>query len=149
MKNSKVKNVQSTGMFKELYKYEIVFENGDTGNLYKKQAHPNCEIGDDVHYKINEKGTVKILNDFEKRNGLELTGDRITREKKESKIMEQVCLKVAVEYACCLINNGNMQTIEDILNIKAKLFKDLEPDLFKDVIEKHKREENAEKDLPF
>ena len=36
MKKSKLKNAQQNGMFKEYYKFELEFENGDAGNIYKK-----------------------------------------------------------------------------------------------------------------
>ena len=65
MKTSKVKSVQGNGDFKDMKVFEIVFENGDTGNNYAKG---NCrfEIGKEYQYEIGGNGktpTIKFIGE--------------------------------------------------------------------------------------
>lgn len=61
-KISKLLNVQASGTFKEMYKFELEFENGDTGILYRKTNEAKVTVGDSYNYSLNDKGTVKIVN---------------------------------------------------------------------------------------
>ena len=66
MKKSKLKNAQQNGMFKEYYKFELEFENGDAGNIYKKADSSGLTLGEEYEYTINDKGTIKIQTEYMK-----------------------------------------------------------------------------------
>jgi hypothetical protein len=68
MKNSKVVNVQGSGMFKELYVFEVELENGDIGKIYRKSNDSKLSVGQDISYTINDKGSIKIVTDYQKNN---------------------------------------------------------------------------------
>ena len=56
MKQSKITSVQGTGTFKDLFKFEIAFENGDVGTMFKKSQNPFVAVGDRVEYEITDSG---------------------------------------------------------------------------------------------
>ena len=60
MKNSKVVNVQGSGMFKELYVFEVELENKDIGKIYRKSNDSKLTNGQEISYTINEKGSIKM-----------------------------------------------------------------------------------------
>ena len=66
MKNSKVVNVQGSGMFKELYVFEVELDNGDVGKIYRKSNDSKLTNGQDISYTINDKGSIKIVTDYQK-----------------------------------------------------------------------------------
>ena len=68
MKNSKVVNVQGSGMFKELYVFEVELDNGDIGKIYRKSNDSKLSNGQDISYTINDKGSIKIVTDYQKNN---------------------------------------------------------------------------------
>ena len=68
MKNSKVVNVQGSGMFKELYVFEVELDNGDIGKIYRKSNDSKLTNGQDISYTINDKGSIKIVTDYQKNN---------------------------------------------------------------------------------
>jgi len=68
MKNSKVVNVQGSGMFKELYVFEVELDNGDIGKIYRKSNDSKLSVGQDISYTINDKGSIKIVTDYQKNN---------------------------------------------------------------------------------
>jgi hypothetical protein len=68
MKNSKVVNVQGSGMFKELYVFELELDNGDIGKIYRKSNDSKLSVGQDISYTINDKGSIKIVTDYQKNN---------------------------------------------------------------------------------
>ena len=61
-KISKVAKVTGNGNWKELYKFEVEFENGDVGTLYRKTNEAKVNIGEQYNYTINDKGSIKIVN---------------------------------------------------------------------------------------
>lgn len=60
MKKSKVTSVQASGNFKDLFVFEVEFENGDVGKLYRKTEDHKLEIGQELEYTLNDKGSIKI-----------------------------------------------------------------------------------------
>lgn len=91
MKTAKVKNVQQDGKWKDLYKFEVELDNGETCSLYKKTENPYIKPGDEVNYTTNDKGTMKIVRDGGAQPSYSSNPDR------ELKIVKQSCLKAAVE----------------------------------------------------
>ena len=60
---SKIKSINNHDKWNDLFKFEIKFENGSEGMMFKKLNDPACSVGDDVMFIINEKGTIKIIKE--------------------------------------------------------------------------------------
>lgn len=131
-KKSIVKNVQGNGggpgSFMDLYKFEVTMEDGTTGNMFKKTDNPFIEIGQDVHYSINPKGTIKILPadgsswDDKKPSGIAnhysnvaKSGGPLTRDEL---IVRQTCIKAAVDF--CKNNDCSPEEV----TANAQIFRD-------------------------
>ena len=97
VKTSKVESVQGAGTFNDLYKYEVAFEDGTTGNMYKKSDNPYIKAGDEVNYTISDKGTIRIERDNKQAFSGSGFKARQNDPRKELLIVKQVCLKAAVE----------------------------------------------------
>ncbi len=113
MKNSKVKSIQATGNFKELYKFEVELDNGDIGTLYRKSKDSKLSNGQDISYTINDKGTLKIVTDYQKNQGQSSPKQDVNVN---NSIARAVAFKGAVEF-------DNQCTPEVVLK-NAKYFYD-------------------------
>ena len=91
MKTAKVKNIQQDGKFKELFKFEVELDNGESCSLYKKTENPYIKVGEEVKYTTNDKGTMKIVREAGAQSSYISNSDR------ELNIVKQSCLKAAVE----------------------------------------------------
>ena len=111
MKNSKVVNVQGSGMFKELYVFEVELDNGDVGKIYRKSNDSKLSNGQDISYTINDKGSIKIVTDYQKNNQSQSSPKQDDVQKL---IVKQSSLKAAVDY-------DNKCTPEDVLK-NAQMF---------------------------
>ena len=111
MKNSKVVNVQGSGMFKELYVFEVELDNGDIGKIYRKSNDSKLSVGQDISYTINDKGSIKIVTDYQKNNQSQSSPKQDDVQKL---IVKQSSLKAAVDY-------DNKCTPEDVLK-NAQMF---------------------------
>ena len=96
MKNSKVVNVQGSGMFKELYVFEVELDNGDVGKIYRKSNDSKLSNGQDISYTINDKGSIKIVTDYQKNNQSQSSPKQDVD--KNNSIARAVALKCAVEF---------------------------------------------------
>ena len=45
MTKSKLKNIQANGNWKDFYKFDVEFEDGTTGTIFKKSEEHRLEIG--------------------------------------------------------------------------------------------------------
>lgn len=113
MKNSKVVNVQGSGMFKELYVFEVELDNGDVGKIYRKSNDSKLSNGQDISYTINDKGSIKIVTDYQKNNQSQSSPKKDDVQKL---IVKQSSLKAAVDY-------DNKCSPEDVLK-NAQMFYD-------------------------
>tara|TARA_R110000744_G_scaffold196593_1_gene315879 strand:+ start:9627 stop:10088 length:462 start_codon:yes stop_codon:yes gene_type:complete len=131
-KKSKVKTVQGNGggpgAFMDLYKYEVSMEDGTTGNMFKKTDNPFIEVGQEVHYTVNAKGTIKILpadgstwedkkanTEYAKVPTSPTPTSGLTRDEL---IVRQTCIKAAVDFC----KNANCSPEEVTAN--AQIFRD-------------------------
>jgi hypothetical protein len=57
---AKIVSITPTGQWQDLFKFEIRFDNGDFGTAFAKSQTPSYQVGDEVEYTKNEKGTIKI-----------------------------------------------------------------------------------------
>tara|TARA_R110002020_G_scaffold183360_6_gene379661 strand:- start:3005 stop:3424 length:420 start_codon:yes stop_codon:yes gene_type:complete len=137
-KNSTIKNVTGDGNFKELLVFILELENGDTGKIYRKETSPPLEVGQEITYTKNDKGTIKIA--FNKEGGnFSSNSDKMTKEdwaKKDDTIIKQTCIKAASEF-----NAQSEATAKNVIE-DATLF-------YNWVTKGTKKEANNNEDLPF
>ena len=115
MKKSKLKNAQQNGMFKEYYKFELEFENGDAGNIYKKAESSGLTLGEEYEYTINDKGTIKIQTEYMKNQTYTGNNNSYNYEEKDNKIIKQSCLKAAATF-----HQQSRATPEDVIQTAQK-----------------------------
>jgi hypothetical protein len=138
MKNSKVVNVQGSGMFKELYVFELELDNGDIGKIYRKSNDSKLSVGQDISYTINDKGSIKIVTDYQKNNQSQSSPKQDDVQKL---IVKQSSLKAAVDY-------DNKCTPEDVLK-NAQMFYEWVWGLTPTQSKINKVAEKIDSDLPF
>jgi len=138
MKNSKVVNVQGSGMFKELYVFEVELDNGDIGKIYRKSNDSKLSVGQDISYTINDKGSIKIVTDYQKNNQSQSSPKQDDVQKL---IVKQSSLKAAVDY-------DNKCTPEDVLK-NAQMFYEWVWGLTPTQTKINKVAEKFDSDLPF
>jgi hypothetical protein len=138
MKNSKVVNVQGSGMFKELYVFEVELDNGDIGKIYRKSNDSKLSIGQDISYTINDKGSIKIVTDYQKNNQSQSSPKQDDVQKL---IVKQSSLKAAVDY-------DNKCSPEDVLK-NAQMFYEWVWGLTPTQTKINKVAEKFDSDLPF
>ena len=138
MKNSKVVNVQGSGMFKELYVFEVELDNGDVGKIYRKSNDSKLSNGQDISYTINDKGSIKIVTDYQKNNQNQSSPKQDDVQKL---IVKQSSLKAAVDY-------DNKCTPEDVLK-NAQMFYEWVWGLTPTQSKINKVAEKIDSDLPF
>tara|TARA_R100000353_G_scaffold168722_1_gene131396 strand:+ start:782 stop:1201 length:420 start_codon:yes stop_codon:yes gene_type:complete len=63
IQKSKIEKIKEQDMWNDMHKFEIQFENGTQGMMFKKSPDPMCSVGDIVQYTQNEKGTIKIVKE--------------------------------------------------------------------------------------
>ena len=138
MKNSKVVNVQGSGMFKELYVFEVELDNGDVGKIYRKSNDSKLTNGQDISYTINDKGSIKIVTDYQKNNQSQSSPKKDDVQKL---IVKQSSLKAAVDY-------DNKCSPEDVLK-NAQMFYEWVWGLSPTQSKINKVAEKFDSDLPF
>ena len=137
MKNSKVKNVQGSGMFKELYVFEIELDNGDIGKIYRKSNDSKLTNGQEISYTMNDKGSIKIVTDYQKNQ----TQSSPKQDDVQKLIVKQSSLKAAVDY-------DNKCSPEDVLK-NAQMFYEWVWGLTPTQTKINKVAEKFDSDLPF
>ena len=138
MKNSKVVNVQGSGMFKELYVFEVELDNGDIGKIYRKSNDSKLTNGQDISYTINDKGSIKIVTDYQKNQS---QSSPQKSDDVQKLIVKQSTLKAAVDY-------DNKCSPEDVLK-NAQMFYDWVMGLSPAQSKINKVAEKFDSDLPF
>lgn len=107
---AKIISITPKGQWQEFYKLEIRFDNGDFGTAFAKSPNPSYQIGDEVDYSKNEKGTIKIqkAGGFGGGNGGSFSNtSKVSGDERSASIIRQVALKAAVEYACAAKHDVN------------------------------------------
>ena len=138
MKNSKVVNVQGSGMFKELYVFEVELDNGDVGKIYRKSNDSKLSNGQDISYTINDKGSIKIVTDYQKNQS---QSSPQKSDDVQKLIVKQSSLKAAVDY-------DNKCTPEDVLK-NAQMFYEWVWGLTPSEKKINKVADKFDSDLPF
>ncbi len=117
MKNGKVKNVQANGTWEGqyglMYKFEVEFENGDSGQyLSKSQNQTKFVIGQETSYEYTggKYPKVKPVSNFQQNS----TSPK--NEKREEYIIKQN----ALTNACNIVGESDVHKIIDIAEIFSK-----------------------------
>ena len=63
---SKIKSIKNQDQWNDLFKFEIKFENGSEGMMFKKTPDPMCSVGDDVMFTLSSKESMKAHSLSEK-----------------------------------------------------------------------------------
>jgi hypothetical protein len=94
-----IKSVQGNGTYKDMFIFEITFNNGDVGNIYRKTDDAKVEVGQEIEYDLKPSGTIKIITDYNREEFIKKTTNskQINPNIKELRIVKQSCLKVAIE----------------------------------------------------
>ena len=106
---AKIISITPTGQWQDLFKLEVRFDNGDFGTAFAKSQTPPYNVGDEVEYTKNEKGTVKIQrpNSFGGGGGYTPSAAPRGNDDRSASIIRQVALKAAVEYASAAKHDVN------------------------------------------
>ena len=113
---SKLKTVQGNGNWKEFYKFDVEFEDGNGGTIYRKTNEPKVTIGEEYNYSINDKGSVKIVNPNYQNNGF--NGGGSNSPKTDEQIVRMNSVTNAVAYC-----RGSNCSPEEILET-SQIFRD-------------------------
>ena len=116
MKKSKVTNVQSNGTwegrFGLMYKYEVGFENGDSGeNSSKSENQTKFIIGEETEYEFidGKFPKVKPINTFQ----------QTTSVRKDDKTQEYIIKQNALTNACNVIGEADVSKIIEVAEVFA------------------------------
>ena len=58
-----MKKIQELEKWNDLFKFEMHFEDGTEGFMFKKTQDPMVSLGEIVQFTQNEKGTIKIVKE--------------------------------------------------------------------------------------
>jgi hypothetical protein len=56
MQKAKITNIQGSGTWNEMFKFEVTMENGDVGTVFSKSQQPLFKVGDYKSYEITPSG---------------------------------------------------------------------------------------------
>jgi hypothetical protein len=117
MKNGKVKNVQANGTWEGqyglMYKFEVEFENGDSGQyLSKSQNQTKFVIGQETSYEYigGKFPKVKPVFNFQQNS----------TPPKDENIQEYIIKQNALTNACNIVGESDVHKIIDIAEIFSK-----------------------------
>ena len=139
VKKATVTNVQANGTWEGqyglMYKFEVTFDNGDTGQALSKTDNCKFVVGEEAtyEYKGGQYPKVKYVSEFQQNNDFRA---KPKADNVQELIVKQNALTNATTFVC---NNGG--TPQDILEI-ADMFKEW-------VVADKKPAPSTKTDLPF
>ena len=69
-KVSQLKSINEKDKFNELFKFELEFQDGTIGMLYRKTKDSKVIVNEIYAYTINSKGTIKIIPEEKEYTGV-------------------------------------------------------------------------------
>ena len=105
MSKSKLTNIQANGNWKDFYKFDVEFEDGTTGTIFKKSSEHRLEIGKEYNYSKNDKGSIKIIPE-----GGGFTTNYTNNDDRQKYIIRQSMLKAAVDF-----HSGSSRTTSQVI----------------------------------
>lgn len=106
---AKIVSITPSGQWQEFHKMEVTFDDGQSGTAFSKTPSPWYNIGDEVEYSINAKGSVKISKGTAPYSGGGYSGGGSKGGSKDEQIARSVAFKGAID----LVAAGKI-TIQDI-----------------------------------
>lgn len=107
---AKITSIQPTGQWQEFYKMEVSFDDGQKGTAFSKTQSPWYNVGDEVEYSLNAKGSLKISKGTASFGG---GGGYSAKPQANGNKDEQIAKSVAFKGAIDLVSSGKIQ-ISDI-----------------------------------
>jgi len=96
---AKIVSINPTGQWQDLHKMEVTFDDGKSGTAFSKTPSPWYNVGDEVEYSLNAKGSVKIS----KGGGGYTATPKASyggSTNKDEQIAKSVVFKGAIDLAC-------------------------------------------------
>lgn len=106
---AKIVSITPSGQWQEFHKMEVTFDDGQSGTAFSKTPSPWYNIGDEVEYSINAKGSVKISKGTAPYSGGGYSGGGSKGGSKDEQIARSVAFKGAID----LVAAGKI-TVQDI-----------------------------------
>lgn len=97
IKKSKIERIKELEKWNELFKFEMNFEDGSEGFMFKKSQDPMCSVGDVVQYTQNDKGTIKIIKEGSEKF-VNRPSSTFNDQKDDDVIMMQCMFKASATY---------------------------------------------------
>lgn len=141
MKKSKLTNVQGNGNWKEFFKFDVEFENGECGTIYRKSNDAKVNIGEEYSYTLSDKGTVKIVNTNFTNSSNNSFKDHTDRQES---IIRQSTLKCAVEYL-----KGAEASLEEVFEAAEQMILWVNKSEVNKTVKEDLDSKDSNNDLPF
>jgi len=94
---AKIASATPNGMWNAFHKFSVTLDNGASGTVYSKTPQLRFNVGDEVAYEVNDKGSMKL--DKPQYGGHSAPqAQQAGTGSKDELIVRQVALKAAVEY---------------------------------------------------
>lgn len=99
---AKIVSITPTGQWQEFHKMDVAFDDGQKGTAFSKTPSPWYNVGDEVEYSLNAKGSVKISKGTAAYSGGGFSGGSKSQSggSKDEQIARSVVFKGAVDLAC-------------------------------------------------
>ena len=135
MKTSKVSNVQSEGTWQSpnglMYKWEVSFENGDTGQaMTKDQEHKTWMVGQEINYELTPNSNPKFLGKLTKvkepfvaTNTGNPMGIFNANDKPSLNVQNLIVAQSSVASACNLLQQSSRANSEEVLKVAEEIYK--------------------------
>lgn len=107
---AKIVSITPSGQWQEFHKMEVAFDDGQKGTAFSKTPSPWYNIGDEVEYSINAKGSVKISKGTAPYSGGGYSGGGGSKGGSKD---EQIARSVAFKGAIDLVVGGKI-SLQDI-----------------------------------
>ena len=107
---AKIVSITPAGQWQEFHKMDVSFDDGVKGTAFSKTASPWYNVGDEVEYSINAKGSVKISKGTAPYSGGGYSGGGGSKGGSKD---EQIARSVAFKGAIDLVVGGKI-SLQDI-----------------------------------
>tara|TARA_R100000781_G_scaffold63337_1_gene40203 strand:- start:5124 stop:5561 length:438 start_codon:yes stop_codon:yes gene_type:complete len=142
IKKSKITAIKKQEKWNDLFKFELKFEDGTVGLMFKKTDNPYCEIGENVMFTINPKGTIKIIKEGQEK--FVNNNNNYNNDDNSDVIMMQCMYKAAASFYA----HKETITEQQVSETAYKWFYDAKNELKTEKF-KNKKEINESEFVPF
>lgn len=97
MKKAKITNIQGSGTWNDLYKFEVTMDNNDTGTVFSKTQEPKFAVGDEKSYEITPSGRGHKIKWIQEQRQFTPSVSQNNSQGKDESIARAVALKASVD----------------------------------------------------